>query len=226
MANRLIPVRQGEIDGMCGVYAVLNACRLLCVTGDERMTTDLRWDQSKRLFRTLCLSRSTADLFPDIVCKGAEGPAVKRLIAVAQRWSARHSRSVVDVEEPKLHVGSGGVRAYFDALREALRVKRGERKAFILGLGPPWSHWTVVRRVRKTDVLFFDSWGFPAGARNAAPFGAFTFDRKAKGVENYRRYLIDARCGILLTSRPKALDQAKTLGQAAFGKKSRIILSR
>ncbi|PPD41878.1 MAG: hypothetical protein CTY15_12910 [Methylocystis sp.] len=199
----IIPVRQGEIDGLCGVYAVLNACRLLCVTGDERISTDLRWNESKRLFRTLCLSKSTNDLFPDIVCNGTEGPGMKRLIAVAQKWAAQHSGSIIESAQPKLHVRGGTARDFFERLREAIRVTRGERKAYILGLGPPWNHWTVVRSVRDDDVLFFDSWGFPLSDCDAAPIRAFTFDRKARGVETYRRHLIDADCGFLLTSRPK-----------------------
>lgn len=203
MTTKLTPVRQGVIDGLCGVYAVLNACRLLAVTGDQRLSPDLRWDQSKRLFRALCLCRSTRGLFPDIVCDGVEGPGMERLIAVAQYWASRHSRVVVDVEEPKLPVGGAGARGYFDALREAMRVKRGERKAFILGLAPPWDHWTVVRRVREKEALFIDSWGFPSEKTDAAPLRAFTFDKKAKGVENYSRHLIDARRGFLLISRPK-----------------------
>lgn len=203
MTTKLTPVRQGVIDGLCGVYAVLNACRLLGVAGDQRLSPDLQWDQSKRLFAALCLSRSTRELFPDVVCNGVEGPGVERLIAVAQHWASRHSRYVVEVEEPKLRVGAAGAGEYFDALREAMRVKRGERKAFILGLAPPWDHWTVVRRVREKDALFFDSWDFPSQRSDTAPLRAFTFDKKAKGVENHTRHLIDARRGFLLTSRPK-----------------------
>jgi hypothetical protein len=220
MASNLIPVRQGEIDGMCGVYAVLNACRLLSVTGDERLTSDLRWDQSKRLFRALCLSRTTRDLFPDIVCKGTEGPGMSRLIGVAQRWSLRHSRRSVEVAQPAQRHRAASVHDYFDALRDALRAERGERKAFILGLGPPWNHWTVVRRVRDKEVDFFDSWGFPANDVVAAPFRAFTFDPSEKGVATYKRYLVDAKCGFLLTSRPKEVDQPQS------GKKRALIRSR
>ena len=145
---------------------------------------------------------------------------MKLLIAVAQRWSAQHSRRVVEVAQPKLHARGGEARAYFGALREAMRVKRGERKAYILGLGPPWSHWTVVRRVQETDVEFFDSWAFPAGDRDAAPFRAFTFDRRARGVDTRKRFLIDAPGGFLLTSRPKDPDQARS------GKNRSIIRSR
>ena len=111
MASKLIPVRQGEIDGMCGVYAVLNACRLLHVAGDNRTARDLRADQTKRLFRTLCLSRSTSGLFPDIICNGTEGCGMSLLIAVAQRWSVNHSRRVVEMSQPRLawvHPGTTG----------------------------------------------------------------------------------------------------------------------
>ncbi len=34
-ARRLRPYRQGRLDGLCGIYALINALRLLCPKLDE-----------------------------------------------------------------------------------------------------------------------------------------------------------------------------------------------
>ena len=57
----LKPEQQGHIDGMCAVYSVLNACKLL-------------FDHSEKLdaqlFKALC--EGTRNLFPKIVYDGTE----------------------------------------------------------------------------------------------------------------------------------------------------------
>lgn len=203
MSQLLSPIKQGHIDGLCGVYAVLNACRLVGVAGDSRISVSSRWDQSLRLFRALCMSERTRGLFPGMVCDGTEAEGIEQLLLVAQQWAPRHSLVSLHVEEPQLPCAPQKPKAYFDALRDAMRVKRGERKAFILGLAPPWDHWTVIRRVRTHDALFFDSWSFPAANRVAAPFGDFLCKGKATGSEARKPYIIDPRRGFLLTSLEK-----------------------
>jgi hypothetical protein len=189
MTRRIFPVRQGAIDGLCSIYAVLNACRLLGVAGAERVSADAHWDQSKRLFRALCLSHETRALFPEILCE------------VARHWTPRHSAVSLSVRELK----PKGARPheFFERLREEMRGAPGERHAFILGLAAPWDHWTVVRRVRKYDVVLFDSNVFPSRRKSTAPFRSFTFDRHAPGVATRKRHVIDTQRGFLLTSTPK-----------------------
>lgn len=197
MSGSLKPVRQGAIDGLCGVYAVLNACRLLAVTGDERIPKDVQLDQTRRLFRALCMEDETRALFPRIVCEGVY--ALDPLLRVAQRWATRHSMVDLTIEQP--HLPADMARHFFTALQGAMAHHRGERKAYILGLAPPCDHWTVVRRIRDDKLLVFDSCAFPTPRRKWARFAEFTFDRKANGVATGKRHVIDASSSYLLTSR-------------------------
>jgi len=201
MTRRIVPVRQGAIDGLCSVYAVLNACRLLGVAGAERVSADAHWDQSKRLFRALCLSHETRTLFPEILCDGVGEQGLETLIAVARQWAPRHSAVSLSVRDLKPKGASP--HEFFQRLRDEMRGAPGERSAFILGLAAPWDHWTVVRRVRNYDVVLFDSNVFPARRKSTASFRSFTFDKHAPGVATRKRHVIDARRGFLLTSTPK-----------------------
>ncbi len=201
MTSRIIPIKQGSIDGLCSVYAVLNACRLLRVTGDERFPRAVRMDQTKRLFRALCLSDETRELFPKIVCAGTLDIGLEKLLSVAQKWALRHSNLQLGFEQPSLtHIG--GARRYFEALRNTLKTSQpDEHKAFILGVAPPRDHWTVVKRISGDKAYFFDSASFPAPRRKWAGFAEFTFDRRAAGVSTGKRHVIDAKASYLLTSR-------------------------
>ena len=49
-ARQLQPYRQGRLDGMCGVYALINALRLLCPRLDE--------DACERAFCALIRARA------------------------------------------------------------------------------------------------------------------------------------------------------------------------
>lgn len=203
MSQHLAPIKQGNIDGLCGVYAVLNACRLVGVAGDKRISPSSRWDQSLRLFRALCMSDETRPLFPGMVCNGTGAEGIETLLRVAERWAPRHSLVTLRIEEPHLPRTPRKPQLYFDALREAMRPGPGERKAFIFGLAQPWDHWTVVRRVRARDAVFFDSWSFPAANRAAAPFSDFRCAGKASSAQARKPYIIDARRAFLVASREK-----------------------
>ena len=55
-ARRLNPYRQGRLDGLCGVYALINALRLLCPRLDE--------DACERAFCALIRARARQAYFP------------------------------------------------------------------------------------------------------------------------------------------------------------------
>lgn len=203
-ARVLTPTMQGPIDGLCGVYTVVNSCKLLGILdGLAKLQGEDEPDPDERLFAAICKSEITRPLFPKIVWDGTEGPGMARILEAARRWSLRASRRVLAWESPRLHRRGGTIENYFDALRDALRPDRGERKAFILGLAKPWNHWTVVRGVDENDVRLFDSWGFPARDTDKAPIRDFTFDPHARGVKSLKRHVVDTKAGFLLTSLPK-----------------------
>jgi hypothetical protein len=80
----LKPEMQGHIDGMCSVYAILNACKLM-FGHTER--------SEERLFKFLC--QSISDLFPEIIYDGTEVAGIKRLLDASIAWTAKtHHREM------------------------------------------------------------------------------------------------------------------------------------
>jgi hypothetical protein len=81
----LLPQHQGHIDGMCAVYSVLNACKLLF---DHSEKLD------RQLFKALC--EAVPDLFPNIVYDGTQVAGVSRLLDAAKAWTNHiHKRELI-----------------------------------------------------------------------------------------------------------------------------------
>src|ERR1700730_12786957 len=157
---------QGHIDGMCAVYSVLNACKLL-FDHSEKLDT--------QFFKALC--EGIPDFFPKIVYDGTEVAGISRLLNAAKTWTEHFHKRELIWSQPTHHKTFSTVEDYFAYVRSALNGGDGERKAAIVGLGKPWDHWTVVQRVGQHQAVFFDSWGFP----RTTGFDYFTFNKEKAG---------------------------------------------
>ena len=142
------PQTQGHIDGLCAVYTVVNACKLLF---DHSETMD------QRLFKALSISIS--DLFPKIVYDGTEVVGVRRLLGAAVDWTRRAHKCDLVWTQPLFRQNKETVDEYFAWLQSELKPADGGRRAAILGLGKPWEHWTVARAVRGGPRLLFRQLG-------------------------------------------------------------------
>jgi hypothetical protein len=184
----LKPEHQGHIDGMCAVYSVLNACKLL-FDHSEKLDT--------QLFKALC--EGIPDLFPKIVYDGTEVAGISRLLNAAKTWTEHiHKRELI-WSQPTHHKTFATVEDYFAYVRSALNGSDGERQAAIVGLGKPWDHWTVVQRVGQRRAVFFDSWGFP----RTTGFDYFTFDKEKAGEGDDEQTLLVYHQTFLLAAPPR-----------------------
>src|SRR5947209_16116712 len=160
--KKLKPEMQGHIDGMCPVYAVLNACKAMF---DHTEQSD------ERLFKFLC--QSISDLFPEIIYDGTEVAGMKRLLDASVAWTAKTHRREMTWSQRLKRRPMASVEEYFSYVRTQFDASPGARTAAIIGLGKPWGHWTVIRKVGRDKAFFFDSWGFP----KTKTFDFFTFDK-------------------------------------------------
>ena len=83
-ARRLQPYRQGRLDGLCGVYALINALRLLCPRLDE--------DACERAFCALIRARARQNSSPlAVISGGLSRRELLKLIGPWQRFAAESS---------------------------------------------------------------------------------------------------------------------------------------
>jgi len=94
-ARRLNPYRQGRLDGLCGVYALINALRLLCPRLDE--------DTCERVFCALIRARARQKCSPlAVISGGLSRRELLQLIGPWQRFAAREFGITLTINRPKV----------------------------------------------------------------------------------------------------------------------------
>ena len=147
---RLTPYRQGQLDGLCGIYASINAIRL--ALGDRgRRFTDEDW---QHLFSTLL---AAADDAIGAVRATACGMETKPLLTVVKS-AVQH---MADEHELKVTVKRVLKRKERPPMREFLprlgNLVEQPSSAVVIALAGALDHWTVLRKVGRTSLELFDS---------------------------------------------------------------------
>lgn len=176
------PVEQGDIDGLCSIYATLNACKLMFGHGEK---------QDEKLLEILC--KGVADLFPDIVFDGTGVPTMYRLFRIADEWVQKKHKARLVWSAPLMRTKFRRPEDWFARLRSDLESCEEGKAAWIVGLGKPWEHWTVAERVSDSSVWFYDSWGM-----KRYRFDSFTLDKTKAGEDPGQKIMIDTHQSFFL----------------------------
>src|SRR5215204_1161541 len=143
----LVPFQQGDLDGLCGIYSVINAIRL--ATEDE--TRDLPDAALQELFFTLLLE---ADAVVGRVEAVGLGIDPQPLFRVAQA-AVRHMADEHGLQLTVTHALRRGEPRTFDTiLRRLTELSQQPRSAVLICLTGQLDHWTVLRRVTGQSLTF------------------------------------------------------------------------
>src|SRR4029079_14878284 len=145
-ARRLKPYRQGRLDGLCGIYTLINALRLLCPKLDE--------DACERVFCALIKARTRQTASPlAVIAAGLSRRELLKLIDPWQRFAAKKFGVILTVERMKVSEPTlGGL------WRSLCRALDGQSVA-ILGLDGAERHWTLAYAVTERTLRLADSCG-------------------------------------------------------------------
>jgi hypothetical protein len=143
------PMRQGDLDGLCGVYAVLNAIQFLVPKARDE-------DYLNKLMVHIIGTCYTAK---DVTAGGDE-------IKMASVFAYAHDKVEKDLKVTLSMTNKGRVKQ-FKSPADVLSISfsLGRPGVFIMGYEGRDSHWTVVRGIINDDVLLFDSCGQKKFAR-------------------------------------------------------------
>ena len=170
MAGRVIPAtrrrlvapyRQGDLDGLCGIYAIVNAMRML----HPRLGRAGAEALFAALVQTPPLSRQRNG--PTAICMGTSMRELRHLIDAARRHlrdchgTAIHCECIgkISRQRGRLHP----VPWLWSALTRQLALGA----VAIVGLGAKHNHWTVVIDVTSRTLWLADSGGMQAIRRSA-----------------------------------------------------------
>src|SRR5215207_10148 len=148
-SRRLKPYRQGRLDSLCGVYALINALRLLCPRLDE--------DACERAFCALIRARARQAASPLAVISG--GLSRRELLRLIGSWQRLATRELgITLTVSRLKVSESTLRGIWKGLRRALDGK----SIAIIGLDGAERHWTVAHAATERTLRVADSSGLRA----------------------------------------------------------------
>ena len=138
---RIVPLQQGHLDGLCGVYSIINATR--CVIGA------LSDEEGKNLFlkivKYLQERKNGLDFFVDGITIKDIGGTLRDV--VEPTFPIKREKPLE--KKPGLPLDE-----FWDHMRDFLAVPN---HAIILGLTGKYDHWTVVKSITKNRLSLMDS---------------------------------------------------------------------
>ncbi len=135
------PYEQGALDGLCAVYSIVNAARII---------SGLCEDDSKELFKEIIeYLEKTSDL-SKILISGIGLNTIGRILNDVVGDRIRH-KSMPFKQHPDTPLD--------EFWSEMMRfLNEGNKRAILIGLdGRLWDHWSIVESITERQIRFFDS---------------------------------------------------------------------
>jgi hypothetical protein len=146
------PYQQGQLDGLCGLYATINAIRLaLGERGDQFSKQD--WQE---LFGALLVGVDETVGAAAVVSSGIATRPLARLLRLAVRHMADEHEIDLAISHPFSLQERASVREVVGRLAD---LSREPHTAVLLSFAGHLSHWSVLKKVGRRSLKLFDSSG-------------------------------------------------------------------
>jgi len=135
------PYLQGALDGLCAVYSIVNAARIIA---------DIDEEESKELFRKILIYLEKSDDLSRILTEGIGLNTIGGILR-----DVVNSR-ICNRLMPFKHSPETSLDEFWNSMMHFLD---GELKRAILICisGPMWDHWSIVHSISEKQIYFFDS---------------------------------------------------------------------
>ena len=171
--HEVTPWQQGELDGLCGLYAIINAMKLLAASRGHNFTDS----SGAELFRQMVRSLHKRNLLPNALWDGTSIMHVRNFLGGAKTFMRRNYG--LDLVYSQLARKGEITRkdVFWRFLDSALagdgmydfRFKTPYQRVALLGLGDPLPHWTLAYGVTASSIKLIDS-----GSRFSLKYSACT----------------------------------------------------
>jgi len=145
------PYEQGALDGLCAVYSIVNATRI--ISGIDE-------NQAKDLFRDIIVYLEKTNDLSRILIFGIGLTTIGGILSdvVGDRIQ---NRSMPFKQYPETPLD-----AFWQEMMGFLNGGGG-KKAILIGVGGPmWDHWSIVESITEKQIRFFDSYKLKRLNRN------------------------------------------------------------
>ena len=144
--RRVKPYAQGDLDSMCGIYAIINAFRALC----GELTLEISTHLFQRLVR--CLNRHAKQAVVPIIF-GTGRSLMRKLLAEAQSYLKKRLKIELAIEPKGRELKAKSLAAAWGRLSAIV----DETTVLILPLSGRWDHWTVLYEIKVRKIRLIDS---------------------------------------------------------------------
>ncbi len=135
------PYYQGALDGLCAVYSIVNAARIISAI-DE--------DQSRKLFHQIIAYLEQTSELSRILTAGIGLKTIGSILRDVVADKIPH-RSMPFKQYPETPLDE-----FWSSMMDFLEGR--PRRAILIGLGGPmWDHWSIVHGITEKQIHFFDS---------------------------------------------------------------------
>lgn len=136
------PYEQGALDGLCGVYCIVNATRII---------SGFIGDESRQLFQEIIYYLDQTKDLPKILISGMGIQTIGAILA--------------DVVGSRINNRAMPFKQYPDTPLDTFWsemmcfMSGGERRTILTAIGGPmWDHWSIVESITDKQIRFFDSY--------------------------------------------------------------------
>jgi hypothetical protein len=143
----LKPWRQGHFDGLCGLYAIVNAMRAVCPDLNAARCEALFMHLSRALHRDAARPRN-------LITGGIPLSLLWRLVAKARHFLASKYGTIVRAHRLPWRIRATG---HLQSIWRALAREVCADAVAIISIVGTMDHWTVVTRVQNRQLHLLDS---------------------------------------------------------------------
>jgi len=136
------PYIQGALDGLCAIYSIVNAARII---------SDINEEESRKLFSLiLAYLEKTKDL-TRVLTEGVDLNTIGSILReVVNHRIPYRSMPFKHRPETSLDEFWSEMLSFLDG---------GSKRVILIGVGgPAWDHWSIVHAISERQIHFFDSY--------------------------------------------------------------------
>lgn len=134
------PFKQGALDGLCGVYSIINSTKII---------NDLNFEDSQNLFEDIISYLDRAKNLSKIITEGLNINVIGEVMNNVESLNLNREMPFRGYAETSLD-------EFWSSMQDFLGVSN---RTILLGLGGVYDHWSVVTEVSDKRITFFDSDG-------------------------------------------------------------------
>jgi hypothetical protein len=161
-SRKLLPFLQGELDGLCGIYGVVNSVRWALISTPRaagkttKAVAKLSDQECVALFNVLLSTIVTGSRGLRPIWDGVTTNELVQLLQTASKWLIKHRSLHLSFNRP-FHGKPRGTTSELHRSLAAHLAKPGS--ASIVGTYHPWLHWSVVTTTAPDRLMLCDSYG-------------------------------------------------------------------